>query len=99
MTTTRDPRAALVFAPAHVIDAARPVIGEQTCLEQHVARAIARGQVSATPRENEPRLRRGERLVRPFDCSWVAVVTRGPGRLVRDRQPQAWHVVRVCEVR
>jgi hypothetical protein len=87
----------LVFAARPVLDAARAVIGD-TCLECVVAHAIRNGQARRVARLGEPSLARHEYVVQPFDCSWVAVVTRGPGRLVTNRQPPAWHVMRVCEV-
>jgi hypothetical protein len=90
---TRPP--VLVFAAAPVLREAERIIGRDVCLECLVARAIDRGQARRIARPGEPRLREGEYVVQPFDCDWVAVVSRGPGRIVTERQPQAWHVQRV----
>lgn len=73
-------------------------VAPSVCIEPIVERAIARGRLSRQPRDGEPELAEGERLVRPFDDpGWVAVVRRHGGR-VRQRSRSCWRIVRVVPV-
>jgi hypothetical protein len=84
----------LVYLDIGAVEQARAVAGDDVVVEPMVERAIARGRLSRTPRPGEPGLRDGERLARPFDVSWVAVVRRHGGRQ-RRRSRSCWRIVRL----
>lgn len=86
-------RNVLVYACPLVLAEARPILGD-ACLENLVASLIVGGRLTRRPIAGVE-LRRGERFVRPKDRPWVAVVRRGPGRIVHSRTRSCWHVVRI----
>ena len=91
----------VVYLAADAFTQARAVAGDGFPIEDAVAWAIQRGQMSRTPRPGEPSLGRDERLVRPFDVPWVAVVSvvRAAGDGGRRRRTRStWRVVRLVPV-
>jgi hypothetical protein len=84
----------LVYASPRVLADARSIVGEGVVIEELVARAI---QVALRRRIDgiELSLSPGERVARPLGARWIAVVKRGPGRLVRRRPKSCWTIIRV----